>query len=88
MPTQEEFEDQNILKVDLTTEAPTWETSSPEFSRQRWSMFNYTRQFVSLNTPARGQLFINSITSYVYDAADDMDDYNCISPKKALNMIH
>ena len=32
--------------------------------------------FVSPNTPARGQLFINSFILYAYDTADDKDDDN------------
>ena len=39
-------------------------------------MFNYRVQFASPNTPARGQLFINSVTSFAYDAVDVMDDDN------------
>ena len=37
-------------------------------------MFDYLGQFVSPITSAREQLFINSVTSYAYDAADIMDD--------------
>ena len=33
--------------------------------------------FVSFNTPARRQLFINSVTLYAYNATDVMDDDNC-----------
>ena len=57
-------------------EAPPWDLSSPEYCQQKQSMFNYTRQFVSPNTTARGHLFINSVTSYAYHAADVMDDDN------------
>ena len=39
-------------------------------------MFDYRGLFVSPNTPARGKFFIDSITSYAYDAADDMDNGN------------
>ena len=39
-------------------------------------MFNYRGQFVSPNTPPRGQLFTNSVILYAYDAADVMDDNN------------
>ena len=39
-------------------------------------MFDYRGRFVSPNTPARGQLFINSVISYAFDAADVMDDDN------------
>ena len=39
-------------------------------------MFNYRGWFVNPNTLARGQLFINSVTLYAYDAADVMDDDN------------
>ena len=58
-------------------EAPPWDLYSPNFSQQEQSMFNYRGCFVSPDTPARGQLFINCVTSYAYDAADVMDDDNC-----------
>ena len=50
-------------------EAPPWDL-------QKQSMFDYRGWFVSPNTQARGQLFINAATSYAYDAADVMDDDN------------
>ena len=77
--TQEEYEDQDILEIELMAKAPLWDPSSPEYSYQEQSMFNYRGQFVSPNTPARGQLFINSVTPYAYDATDVMDDDNYIS---------
>ena len=73
--TQEEYDDQNILKIELMAEYP-WDPSSPEFNMHEQNMFNYRAQFVSPNTPARGQLYINSVTSYAYDAASVMDDDN------------
>ena len=39
-------------------------------------MFDYRGWIVSPNTPVRGQLFINSVTLYAYDAANVMDDDN------------
>ena len=38
-PTQEEYEDQNILKIKLMVEAPEWDSSSV-YSHQEQSMFN------------------------------------------------
>ena len=61
------------------TEALIWDPSSPEFSKQEQSMFNYREWFVSPNTPARGQLFIKSVTLYAYDAADVMDHDNYVT---------
>ena len=61
----------------ILVEAPPWGPSSPDFNRQEQSIFDYRWQFVSLNTPARGQWFINSVTMYAYDAADAKDDDNC-----------
>ena len=75
-PTWEEYEDQNILKIECTAEAPPWDPSSPDYSQQEQSMFNYRVQYVSPNTPAWGQLYINSVTSYAYDAADVMNNDN------------
>ena len=75
-PTQEEYIDQNI-KIEIMMNAPPWDPSSPEFTMQEESMFNYREQFVSPNTPSRGQLFINSVTSYAYDAADVMYNDSC-----------
>ena len=40
-PTQKEYEDQNILKIGLIVEAPTWYLSSPDFSCQEQSIFDY-----------------------------------------------
>ena len=75
-PTQEEHENQNIIKIELMFEAPPWDLSSPELNRQNQNIFDYRRQFVSIITPAREQLFINSVTCYAYDAADVMDNDN------------
>ena len=57
-------------------EAPPWDPPIPEFSRQEESMFDYRGWLLGYNTSSRGQLFINSVTSYAYDAADVMDDDN------------
>ena len=70
-PTCEDYDDLDILKIKLMAETPLWNPSSPEFSRQEQSMLDYS---VSPTTPARGQIFINSITLYAYDAADVMDN--------------
>ena len=57
-------------------EALPWDPSSPEFSRQEQNIFDCRGRFVSPNTPARRQLFISSVTSHAYDAADAMDHDN------------
>ena len=74
--TQEEYEDERILKIELMVVAPPWDLLSPELSRQEQSMFNYRGSFVSPKTPAVGHLFINSATSYAYDAVDVIDNDN------------
>ena len=79
MPTQEEYEDQNILKIELTAEASPWDPLNAEFSRQEQSMFDYWGWFVSPNTPARVQLFFNSVTLFSYDAADVIDNDNYVT---------
>ena len=61
------------------TEALIWDPSRAEFSKQEQSMFNYREWFVSPNTPARGQLFIKSVTLYACDAADVIDDDNYVT---------
>ena len=53
MPTWEEYKDQNMLKIKLTVEAPSLDLSSPEYSCQKQSMFNYRGRFISPNTPGR-----------------------------------
>ena len=75
-PTQEEQGDKYNLKIELTVEASSWDLSSPEFSRQVQSILDHRGQFVIPTTPARGQLFISSVTLHAYDAADVMDDDN------------
>ena len=57
-------------------EAQPQDPSSVEFSRQEQSMFDYGGWFVSPNAPERGQLFINSVTLYAYEAADVTKDDN------------
>ena len=52
--TEEEYEDQNIHKIELMVEAPLWDPSSPEYSCQKQSMFDYRGWYVRPNTPARG----------------------------------
>ena len=76
--TEKEYEDQNILKIELIVQVPPLDLSSPEFSSQEQSMFIYRGQFVSPNTPPRGQLFTNSVTSHAYAAADFMDHDNYV----------
>ena len=63
-PIQEEYEDKSIG------------LSSQQFNRQEQSTFNYKGWFVSPNTPAGGQLFINFVILYAYYAAGVMDDNN------------
>ena len=65
-------------------ETPPWDLSSTEFIRQEQSMFDYRGQFVSPNTPARVQLFINSVTSCAYDATDVMNDDNYATVLKSF----
>ena len=72
--------------IELTVEAPLWNLSSPEFSRQEQNMLNYRGWFVSSNTATRGQLFINSVTWYAYDAADAMDDVNYATKLEVLSV--
>ena len=55
-----------------------WDPPRPEYSHQELSMFDYRGWFVGPNTPERGQLFINFVTSYAYHAADVMDDDNYV----------
>ena len=75
-PTWDKYENKNILKIDLIVEAPPSDMSSSEFSSQEQWMFNNRGWFVSPNTPAREQSFINYVTSYAYDAAYVMDNNN------------
>ena len=57
-------------------EAPPRDQSSPEYSHQEESVFDYREWFVGPNTPARGQLSFKSVTLYAFDAADVIDDGN------------
>ena len=57
-----EYEDKDILKTELMAEAPPWDPSSPEFSRQEQSMIDYKRCFVIPTTSEREQVSINSAT--------------------------
>ena len=49
-------------------------------------MFNCSGRFVSPNTPAMVQLFINTVTLYDYDAADVMgnDNYDTLLESFAI----
>ena len=78
-PTQEEYEAQNNLKIELMVQAPLWDPSSPDYSQQEQSIFDYRGRFVSPNTPATGQFYINYVTLYAYHAADVMDDDNYVT---------
>ena len=57
--TGEEYEDESILKIELTAEVSLWNLSSPEFSRQEQTLFSYKEWIVSPNTPAWGQLSLS-----------------------------
>ena len=50
-------------------------------------MLDYRGWFVIPTTPTRGQLFINSATSYAYNAADVMDDGNFATMLKSFVII-
>ena len=39
-PTWEEYQDLDTLKIELMVEAPSWDPSSPQFSRQEQNMLN------------------------------------------------
>ena len=39
-PTQEEYEDQNILKIELMAEIPPWNLSCPDFSHKKQIIFD------------------------------------------------
>ena len=82
--TQKEYQDQYILKTELMAEAKLWDLPSSEFSRQEQIMLDYRGWFVVSTTPARRQLFFNSITSCAYDAADVMDDDNMVTALKSF----
>ena len=60
--TQEEYEDWDFLKIDFMVEAPSWDASIPEINTQEQIMFHNRGWFVSPNTAAKRQLFIDSIT--------------------------
>ena len=57
--------------------------SGSEFSRQEQSKFDYRGWLVNAITP-RGQLFINSVKSYAYDAANVTDDNNFATVLKSF----
>ena len=73
-PTLEEYEDSGIINIELMVEAPSWDSFSHEFSQMEQSLLNYRRWFDDTITPARGLLFINSVTSYAFNAADVTDN--------------
>ena len=62
-PTQEEYEDQNILKIELTVEAPLWDLSNPDYSHQEQSTFDY-----------RG---LSTLSHYATDVMDN-DNYTMV----------
>ena len=74
-PTWEEYEDQNTLKTDLWQKLHHGTNLVLNIVAKN-RMFDYRGLFISLNTQARWQLFINSVTSYACDAPDVMDDDN------------
>ena len=45
-PTKEEKEDNSIIKIELTAEAPWWDPSSSDYSQQEQCMFDYRGRFV------------------------------------------
>ena len=75
-PAQEDHEYLIIVKIEVTAETPPWDPSSSDYKQQKQSMINYRGRFVSPNTPAREQLYINSVILYAYDAADVIYDDN------------
>lgn len=68
--TPEEYDDQDILKIELTTEAPPWDPSSPDFSRQVQVFLTFWEVLFSL----QGDNHPWILSHYAYDAANVMDN--------------
>ena len=92
-PIQEEYENNSMKMKVWKQEYPqdwthgrnfTMKSSSPEFSGQEQSMDDCRGWFICCNTPASGQLFINSVNLYDYDAADVMEHDNYATVLESL----
>ena len=74
-PTNAEWEDYSITKIELTAEDPVWHPTSSEFSEQEYSTMKYICEFVPREATAGGGGGINLFVTCV-NAADITDDAN------------
>ena len=72
--TQEENKETDFLKINLMFEVLPWDQFSSELSQIEQSMLDYSDGCCPYHS-SKGQLFINSVISHAYDAADAMDTH-------------
>jgi hypothetical protein len=74
-PTADEWESEDIVRIDMTAENLDWNPNDPTYSSQEAAMTDY--RGVVLPRPDRGQPFvINALSSMMTDVADITNDEN------------
>ena len=72
--TAKEYEVLDILKLDIMTESPWWDPSSPEFCQMEQSMLNERESLPFQQSSKVKLLIINFVTSFAYDTTDVVDN--------------
>ena len=63
--TREEYEDQNVIKIKLTVEAPPWDPFSHEYSQQEQSMFD-NHEGLSALTLQQGDNYLSTLSHHMF----------------------
>ena len=66
-PTRQEYEEDSIPKINMTSELPDWEPSTADFAEQESAMIDAGGQVISNDIIERGRRFINAVSISTVD---------------------
>ena len=77
-PSVTEYENEDIPKINLTSEEPPWDPSTKEYSEQEIQMLDHIGQISISAIVARGPVCVSAVvlSSLAYDATDVFDNDN------------
>ena len=86
-PTTVEFEDEDIPKLDMTSESPEWDPSDPDWAIQEAStMDSRGRVHVLDHVIAGGRRFINLVSTSAQSADFTSDEYFHVALQALVNV--
>ena len=88
-PSIKEYENEDIPKIHLTVEEPSWDPSTSEYSKRETRMLDHQGQISIPATAERRPVFVSTVVSYslANDATDVMDNNNLATALKAQIQI-